>query len=263
MDRIKDLFQRKQKNILSIYCTAGFPGINDTETIIQSLASAGADMIEIGIPFSDPVADGSTIQQSNTTALQNGMSIQLLFQQLQNIRKHVHIPLILMSYLNPILQYGIKEFCIKAKACGIDGVIIPDLPVREYQDEYEQTFKTHHVKFIFLITPQTSTERIRMIDSLSDAFIYMVTSSATTGSQKNAMDITSLQRVASLQLNNPILAGFGIHDHHTFQTICQHVNGAIIGSAFIRALSKNTSQSIPDSVTNFINSIYNDHPANT
>lgn len=246
MNCIDKLFQDKKKNILSVYFTAGFPALNDTITIIQELEMNGVDMIEIGMPFSDPLADGPTIQRSSEIALENGMTVKLLFQQLQNFRpdsyrdKTSELPLVLMGYLNPVLQYGVEQFCMDASSIGISGVIIPDLPLQEYLNEYKLIFEKYNLKNIFLITPQTSDARIRLIDEHSDSFIYMVSSASTTGT-KNEIDSEQenyFKRINEMKLKNPIVIGFGIHDHKTFSKACEYANGAIIGSAFINAIDK-------------------------
>jgi tryptophan synthase alpha chain len=238
-NRITKLFTTKDKEILSIYFTAGYPDLNDTETIISELEKHGADLIEVGMPFSDPVADGVVIQQSSEIALDNGMTIHLLFEQLKEIRKHVSVPLILMGYLNPVMQFGIENFCKRCSEIGIDGTIIPDLPLEVYETEYKTIFEAYSVSNIFLITPQTSDERIRKIDGLSSGFIYMVSSSSTTGA-KDAVDQEQLayfERVSKMELRSKRLIGFGISDKHTFQRACSYANGAIIGSAFITAIT--------------------------
>lgn len=238
-NRITKLFTTKDKEILSIYFTAGYPDLNDTETIISELEKHGADLIEVGMPFSDPVADGVVIQQSSEIALDNGMTIHLLFEQLKEIRKHVSVPLILMGYLNPVMQFGIENFCKRCSEIGIDGTIIPDLPLEVYESEYKTIFEAYSVSNIFLITPQTSDERIRKIDGLSSGFIYMVSSSSTTGA-KDAVDQEQLayfERVSKMELRSKRLIGFGISDKHTFQRACSYSNGAIIGSAFITAIT--------------------------
>ena len=256
MNRIKQLFQQKHNNILSIYFTAGYPKLNEVSDIIKTLSDAGVDMIEIGIPFSDPLADGPTIQESSVIALKNGMSVSVLFEQLKNIRSCTQKPLILMGYLNPILQYGINEFCIKAQECGIDGLIIPDLPLREYKEDYKNILARYDLKFIFLVTPQTEEKRIRLIDQESDGFIYLVTNSAVTGGNTdfNETKLQSLNKVKSFALHNPILAGFGISNKEDFDTANQYVNGSIIGSSFIRAL-KEDAINLEDSIKNFVKSI--------
>ena len=235
MNRIQAKLQ-EDKKLLSIYFTAGYPNLNDTVSTIENLEKNGVDMIEIGLPFSDPLADGPTIQASSTQALQNGMTSNVLFDQLKDIRKTVSIPLILMGYFNPMLQYGVEEFCKKCQDVGIDGLIIPDLPVEVYHEEYQTIFERYGLLNIFLITPQTSEKRIRYMDSISKGFIYTVSSASTTGSQsgfgKNQTDY--FKRIADLKLDNPQIIGFGISDHETFSQATQHAKGAIIGSAFIK-----------------------------
>ncbi len=257
MNAINKLFQDKKKDILSVYFTAGFPTLNDTNTIISELEKNGVDMIEIGMPFSDPLADGPTIQRSSEIALENGMTIKLLFQQLQNFRNVTsEIPLILMGYLNPVLQYGVEKFCKDASSLGISGLIIPDLPMQEYLDEYKSIFEKYNLKNIFLITPQTSEERIRLIDENSDGFIYMVSSASTTG-KKNKIDDEQekyFMRIANMKLKNPTIIGFGIHNHQTFSKACEYANGAIIGSAFIKAIDK--SEDLKKDIGVFVNGIH-------
>lgn len=240
MNRIQNKLQ-EDKKLLSIYFTAGYPNLNDTKKVIQDLEKNGVDMIEIGLPFSDPLADGPTIQESSTTALKNGMNSELLFQQLKDIRKSVSIPLIIMGYFNPMFQYGMEAFCEKCEEIGIDGLIIPDLPLDVYQEEYEHIFKKHGLTNVFLITPQTSDARIRQIDEASDSFIYMVSSASTTGAKKGfgAEQQEYFDRIASLQLTNPQIVGFGISNSDTFQQATSNAKGAIIGSAFVNHLTKN------------------------
>lgn len=255
MNRIQQLFLQKQNSILSIYITAGYPQLNDTTTIIQELEKAGADMIEIGIPFSDPLADGKTIQDSSSIALQNGMTIEVLFNQIQNIRNTVSIPLLLMGYINPIYQYGIENFCKTCKKIGIDGVIIPDLPLWEYEEKYKQIFEAYGISTIFLITPQTPPERIIQIDNASNGFLYIVSSAATTGS-KSGIDneqISYFTRISNMNLNTPRLIGFGISNNATYTTACEYAHGVIIGSAFIQALQN--SNSLPKTIHSFIQTI--------
>ena len=261
MNRIRTLFTNKSVNILSVYFTAGFPSLDDTTGIIQFLEKHKADMIEIGIPFSDPVADGPVIQESSSKALANGMTLKLLFNQLQHIRESVKIPLIMMGYINPILHMGMEKFLEQCELAGIDGVIIPDLPVEEYLEHYKELFSNYGVINIFLITPQTPEERIRFIDDISEGFIYMVASSSTTGIKKefDNKQIDYFGRVKDMKLTNPCLAGFGISDRETFNTACQFVNGAIIGSAFIKTLGG--TGNMEEKISKFIGSITN-IPAN-
>lgn len=240
MNRINQKLQ-EDKKLLSIYFTAGFPQLNDTVSIIQELEKNGVDIIEIGLPFSDPLADGPTIQESSTIAIENGMTTSLLFEQLKDIRKTVQIPLIIMGYFNPMMQFGIEQFCQKCAEVGIDGLIIPDLPLFVYETEYKSIFEKYHLKNIFLISPQTSEERIQQIDSISDSFIYMVSSAAVTGSQSGFGEeqINYFKRISDLKLKNPQIVGFGIKDEETFQQATKYQKGAIIGSAFINFLKHN------------------------
>lgn len=251
MNRINKKLQ-EDKKLLSIYFTAGFPNLNDTVTIIQNLENSGVDMIEIGLPFSDPLADGPTIQASSTQALKNGMTTEVLFDQLKDIRNTVTIPLIIMGYFNPILQYGVEAFCKKCQETGIDGLIIPDLPVDVYNDNYKAIFEAYGLINIFLITPQTSEERIHFIDSISKGFIYMVSSASVTGSQSGFGDEQThyFKRIANMQLNNPQIVGFGINNHDTFTQATTYTKGAIIGSAFIKDLSTNGIKNIASFIRN-------------
>jgi len=224
-----------------MYFTAGYPNLDDTVTIIQELEKAGVDMIEVGLPFSDPLADGPTIQESSTAALKNGMTTELLFEQLKDIRKTVSVPLIVMGYFNPMLQYGVEAFCAKCHEIGIDGIIMPDLPLDVYQGEYESIYKKYGLINVFLITPQTSEERIRAIDEASEGFIYMVSSASTTGAKQGFGEEQEayFNRIASLKLTNPQIVGFGISNANTFKAATEKTKGAIIGSAFIKHLTKN------------------------
>ena len=235
MNRINKVFNKK-KNLLSIYFTAGFPEIDDTLKIIKELDKSQVDMIEIGLPFSDPLADGPTIQKSSEKALSNGMTTNLLFDQLKDLRKISDIPVVIMGYFNPILQYGIEKFCSNCKDVGIDGLIIPDLPADIFKKNYKIIFEKYKLNMMFLITPQTSNERINLIDDLSKGFIYMVSSYSVTGA-KDSFDkyqIEYFKRIKKLNLSNPLLIGFGISNKKTFQAACQNSNGAIIGSAYIK-----------------------------
>ena len=242
--RIKELFQQKKQNILNIYCTAGYPQLNSTREIMKSLQDNGADLIELGIPYSDPLADGPVIQASGSKAIQNGMTVSRLFEQLKDFRHNspsggegIHMPVILMGYTNQVLQYGFERFCSDAANLGIDGLIFPDLPMYEYENEYRDIIKKHNLDFIFLITPETSEERIKKLDSLSSGFLYAVSSSSTTGKEKD-FSVTEkyLQKLQAMSLTNPVLVGFGIKDKQTFETACKYANGAIIGTAYIKAL---------------------------
>lgn len=241
MSRIQELFRRKENTVLNIYCTAGYPQLNSTMAVMKSLQQNGADMIELGMPYSDPLADGPVIQESGAVALQNGMTIRTLFEQLKPMRSDagIMVPVILMGYLNPVLQYGFERFCADASACGVDGLILPDLPVREFETEYAPIIRRYGLDFIFLVTPETSAERIRKIDTLSTGFIYAVSSSSTTGKDKDFSAVESyLHRLQQMQLENPVLVGFGIKDRDTFQSACKYASGAIIGSAYIHALNE-------------------------
>jgi tryptophan synthase alpha chain len=253
MNRIQQKLQ-EDKKLLSIYFSAGYPNLNDTVTIIQDLEKNGVDMIEIGLPFSDPLADGPTIQESSTQALYNGMTTKLLFEQLTGIRQTVKIPLIIMGYFNPMLQYGVEEFCKKCAEIGIDGLIIPDLPVDIYAENYKATFEKYGLINVFLITPQTSEERIRFIDSVSNGFIYMVSSASVTGSQSGFGNTQEdyFKRIATMNLKNPQIVGFGINNRETFTQATQYAKGAIIGSAFIKNLTQNGVSSIGEFVGGII-----------
>lgn len=238
MNRIDQLFKDKKENILSIYFTAGFPQLEDTLPVMEAIEAAGADIIEVGMPYSDPVADGPTIQESNKVALDNGMNMKKLFSQLEGMRKKISIPVVLMGYLNPIMQYGIEAFCKKCHELGIDGLIIPDLPIQQYQEDYKALFDQYDLRNTFLISPQTSEERIREIDKQSDGFIYMVSSHSITGAKSGISDqqVAYFDRVKAMNLQNPRLIGFGISDHGTFAKASSYSHGAIIGSAFIKVL---------------------------
>ncbi len=253
MNRINQLTRQKQHNILSIYFTAGFPRLNDTRDIIKELESNGIDMIEIGIPFSDPMADGLVIQHSNTVALRNGMKLKTLFSQLENIREEVSIPLILMGYLNPIMQYGFEQFCIDCKRVGIDGMIIPDLPFNDYLSEYKSIADKYDVRVIMLITPETSDERIHLIDEHTEGFIYMVSSASTTGAQEqfNLQKQEYFKRINAMQLRNPRLIGFGISNKATLDAALENASGAIVGSKFITLLEKENT--VKDAVKSLVN----------
>lgn len=253
MNRINQKLN-EDKKLLSIYFTAGYPNLNDTVTIIENLEKSGVDMIEIGLPFSDPLADGPTIQASSTEALNNGMTTEVLFKQLKDVRNTVSVPLIIMGYFNPMLQYGIEAFCKKCQEIGIDGLIIPDLPVDVYNEQYKSTFEKYGLINVFLITPQTSKERIQFIDSISNGFIYMVSSASVTGSSKGFGDTQTnyFKRIADMQLNNPQIVGFGINNNDTFTQATTYAKGAIIGSAFIKHLSNNGINSIQKFISNIL-----------
>lgn len=225
--------------MLNVYCTAGYPQLDSTLQVMAALQGAGADLIELGMPYSDPLADGPVIQASSTRALQNGMTISKLFEQLDGFRSEINVPVVLMGYLNPLLQYGFDKFCAKAAEVGVDGLIIPDIPMFEYENEYAAVVKKHGLDFIFLVTPETPEERVRKLDALSSGFLYAVSSSGITGSDKDFSPVeTYLQRLQNMQLRNPVLVGFGIKDTATFDAACKYANGAIIGSAYIKALEK-------------------------
>ncbi|HEV8282843.1 MAG TPA: tryptophan synthase subunit alpha [Chitinophagaceae bacterium] len=263
MNRIEELFKKKQYKILNVYCTAGFPLLDDTLPVIKALQENGADMIELGMPYSDPLADGPVIQHSSTVALQNGMTIKKLFKQLKDFRKSPSLggvgdtlPVLLMGYMNPILQYGFEKFCSDAADVGVDGLILPDLPEYEYETEYGAIVKKHGLDFVFLVTPETSEERVKKLDELSNGFLYAVSSSSTTGKDKNMTDVKSyLQKIKNLKLKNPILVGFGIKDKQTFEAACENANGAIIGTAFIKALEQNNHSNIKEATKNFLSDI--------
>ncbi|MBV2227859.1 tryptophan synthase subunit alpha [Sphingobacterium sp.] len=245
----------KQANgLLSIYFTAGYPTLDSTIDIAEALEKAGADFLEIGFPYSDPVADGPTIQHSSEVALENGMTLKVLFEQLKDLRKRVSIPVFLMGYVNPVLQYGVENFCKACKEVGVNGTIIPDLPMYEYEELYQGVFEENQVSNVFLVTPQTSADRIRKIDSLSTNFIYLLSSNATTGTKLNVQEQSEsyFQRIKDMELENPVVIGFGIHNKDTFQKATKYANGAIVGTAFVKLLAEeNYLEKIPD----FISSI--------
>lgn len=250
MNSIQDIFNQKENNLLSIFFTAGFPKLDDTTKIITELSNSGVNFIEVGLPYSDPLADGPTIQNSSDVALQNGMNLDVVFKQLESIKDSNKTPLVLMGYLNQIIKYGEDKFCKKVKDCGIDTVIIPDLPMVEYENHYQQLFKNYGITNVFLITPHTSDERIRKIDSLSDAFIYVVASASITGAKGEVSEeqINYFKRIQTMNLQSKLIVGFGISDHKTFSTACEYANGAIIGSAFIKELEKKGVEGIGDFV---------------
>ena len=254
MNRIEALFQKKQTKILNVYCTAGFPQLEDTLTVMRALEKEGADVIELGMPYSDPLADGPVIQHSSTIALQNGMTIKKLFEQLLDFRKEISVPVLLMGYMNPILQYGFEKFCAEASAVGIDGLILPDLPEHEFETEYGAIIKKYGLNFVFLVTPETSEERVKRLDALSSGFLYAVSSSSTTGKDKNMNDVkVYLQKLKKLKLKNPVFVGFGIKDKQTFETACENANGAFIGTAFIKALENDND--VERATKKFVNEI--------
>ncbi len=260
--RISKLFQgsplgTEGHKILNVYCTAGYPTLDSTLTVMQALQDNGADLIELGMPYSDPLADGPVIQASSSTALANGMTIEILFQQLKGFRsgrRGITVPVVLMGYMNPVLQFGFEKFCQYAADAPIDGIILPDLPAYEFETEYREILQRYGLDFIFLVTPETSEERVRKLDSLSTGFLYAVSSSATTGGNTNFDAVEQyLQRLQSYQLNNPVLVGFGIKDKQTFDAACKYANGAIIGSAYIKALED--AEDIETATKEFLGSI--------
>ncbi|SHK78703.1 tryptophan synthase subunit alpha [Hymenobacter psychrotolerans] len=257
MNRIQQAFQKKGKGLLNIYFTAGYPRLHDTVPLIQAVAAAGADLIEIGMPFSDPLADGPVIQASSTVALRNGMNLRVLFDQLQGIRELVpDTPILLMGYLNPVMQFGVENFCRKAAAAGVDGVILPDLPLDDYVQEYQEIFRRHSLRPVFLVTPQTAPARIRRIDELTDSFLYLVSGPGTTGGQNTQAEGVQeayFQRIEDMQLRNPRLIGFGISDKASFRQACRYAEGAIIGSALIRALED--TEDAPAAAQQFVRSV--------
>ena len=253
-NRLTQLFEKKKKGLLNIYFTAGFPKLDDTLTIIKALEEAGADMIEIGMPYSDPLADGPTIQESNIVALDGGMTLKVLFKQLEELRKLTNIPVLLMGYLNPVMQYGVEAFCKKAAECGVDGIILPDLPLDEYIGQYKELFEQNNLSNVFLVTPHTSEKRIRLIDENTQGFIYIVSMDSTTG---NAKDITGAEpyfkRIESYNLKSPTMIGFNVKDNASFSFASSHANGAIIGSAFIKAIQN--SKDLKTDITGFVKMI--------
>ncbi|MBG7611826.1 tryptophan synthase subunit alpha [Polaribacter sp. BAL334] len=255
MNSIKNIFQTKNREVLSIYFTAGFPNLEDTKTVIEELEKAGVDFIEVGLPYSDPLADGPTIQNSSQKALQNGINLDIVFEQLMTIKNSNKTPLVLMGYLNQMLKYGEDKFCQKVVDCGIDTVILPDLPMVEYENHYRHLFEKYGINNVFLITPQTTEDRIRKIDSYSKSFIYMVASSSITGAKGeiSQQQIDYFQRIKSMNLKGNLVIGFGISDHKTFSKACEYANGAIIGSAFINFLEEKGI----DKIYEFISSIRN------
>jgi tryptophan synthase alpha chain len=255
-NRIDQLFKKKQHNILNVYCTAGYPKLDSTLEVMQSLQANGADLIELGMPYSDPLADGPVIQESSMKAIENGMTINKLFEQLKDMHSTVTVPVILMGYMNPVLQYGFEKFCASAAEVGIDGLILPDLPMYEFETEYGDIIKKYNLNLIFLVTPETKEDRLKRIDSLSTGFIYAVSSSSTTGSNKDINDQQSyFEKLQSMKLKNPILVGFGIKDKQTFDAACKFTNGAIIGTAYIKALSN--GKDVKAATKEFLGSVLN------
>lgn len=254
MSKLELVFKEKSKRILNVYCTAGYPSLDSTMQVMASLQKNGADIIELGMPYSDPLADGEVIQVSSIKALANGMNIAVLFEQIKDMRKNISIPVILMGYMNPILQYGFEAFCKKAKEVGVDGLILPDLPLFEFEQFYGKIIKENNLDFIFLVTPETPEQRVKKLDSLSNGFLYAVSSSTTTGKDKDFNVVAQyLQKLQAMQLKNPILVGFGIKDKVTFDAATLHTQGAIIGSAYIQQLTK--GDDIETTTSQFLNSV--------
>lgn len=256
MTRLETLFQNKKNKILNIYTTAGFPNLESTMQVMTALQHAGVDIIELGMPYSDPLADGETIQHSSAIALQNGMTIEKLFTQLTDFRKTIHVPVVLMGYMNPVLQYGFENFCANAAKVGIDGLILPDLPAFEFETMYQTIVEKYNLSFIFLVTPETTEQRVRQLDKLSSGFLYAVSSSSTTGGTKDFEAVAaSLQRLQSYELKNPVLVGFGIKDKATFLQAVAHSQGAIIGSAFVKHIEVATN--LERDIEYFVSTIVN------
>jgi tryptophan synthase alpha chain len=254
MSKLELVFKEKSKRVLNVYCTAGYPSLDSTMKVMTSLQKNGADIIELGMPYSDPLADGEVIQVSSIKALANGMNIAVLFDQIKDMRKSIIIPVILMGYMNPILQYGFENFCKKAKEVGVDGLILPDLPLFEFEQSYGKIITENNLDFIFLVTPETPVDRIKKLDCLSNGFLYAVSSSATTGKDKDFNLVAQyLQKLQAMQLKNPILVGFGIKDKATFDAATVHTQGAIIGSAYIQQLTKGGD--IETTTSQFLNSV--------
>lgn len=262
MNRIEALFARQPMDNLNVYFTAGIPQLGDTRRVLQALEAAGTDLVEIGMPYSDPVADGETIQQSNQQALENGMTVRVLFDQLDGMRQEgITVPVLLMGYINPVMQFGVEKFCQRCAEVGVDGLILPDMPMDVYLNEYRTIFEKYGILNIFLVTPQTSEARIRQIDEVSSGFIYTVSSASVTGSQTGVSDNMEayFDRINAMKLRNPRLIGFGIKDHSTFQKACDYASGAIIGSAFIRVLQD--SQDLVADIHDFIGAVKANNPS--
>ncbi len=258
MNRIDELFRRKSKRVLNVYCTAGYPEVSSTPEVLKALQESGADMIEIGMPYSDPLADGPVIQGSSSKAIANGMTLQKLFSDLKGFRNQINLPVILMGYMNPVLQYGFEKFCADCAEVGVDGLIIPDLPMYEFETEYGPLIREHGLRFVFLVTPESSDDRVKKLDDLSSGFLYAVSSSSTTGNEKNIdKQLNYFQRLQNMKLKNPVLIGFGIKNRETFDTACAYANGAIIGTAYIKALENVNGEkdSITRTTKEFINGI--------
>lgn len=255
-NRITELFQSKKENVLNIYFTAGYPALEDTTRILKALEKSGADLVEIGVPFSDPLADGPTIQASGQKALENGMTVEKLFSQLEGIRNEVKVPIVLMGYFNNVLQYGVENFIKKCAEVGVDGVILPDLPFKQYNDHFKTSFEENNLSNIFLVTPQTTEERMHEIDQSCTGFIYVVSTNSTTGNEAKNVDDSQeayFEKIKNTELINPTLIGFNIKDNATFQNACQYSNGAIIGSAFIKMISQ--SNDLEKDITTFVKSV--------
>lgn len=255
MSKLKELFKNKTQNLCSVFFTAGFPGLNDTQNIIKKLGDSGVDFIEVGLPYSDPLADGPTIQHSSEVALNNGINLDVIFEQLLAIKDSNKTPLVLMGYLNQVLKYGEEKFCEQCVSCGINTVILPDLPMIEFENHYRELFANYGIASVFLITPQTSEERIRKIDALTDAFIYVVASASITGAKGeiSVEQIAYFERIKAMNLKSTLIVGFGISNKSTFSKVCEYTNGAIIGSAFIKFLDKNGVDKIDEFVDGILN----------
>lgn len=253
VNKLDIVFKSGKRDLLNIYCTAGFPQRNSMEEVILSLQDSGVDMVEIGMPYSDPIADGPVIQKSNMAALRNGMNLSLMFEQLESIKHKITIPIILMGYLNPVLQYGVESFCLSAEKAGVSGVIIPDLPMLEFNTLYKKWFDKHSLKFIFLVSPDTDKKRMHLADKLSGGFLYAVSSSSVTGQGSSQPDLKYFEKLQHAKLKNPLMIGFGIHNRKSFETACSYARGAIIGSAYINAL--NNGDNIKYDTRNFVSSI--------
>jgi tryptophan synthase alpha chain len=253
-NKLTELFQTQNKNLLNVYCTAGFPKKESTAEVLLALQKSGVDIIEVGMPYSDPIADGPVIQDSNMIAIANGMTIELLFKQLKAVKKDIQVPLILMGYLNPVMQYGLEKFCTDAAAAGVAGLILPDLPMYEYEHIYKKYFTQNKLSLIFLITPQTSNERIFKADALSSGFLYAVSSNSVTGSTlSNDGQNEYFKRLAAMELQNPLMIGFGINNKETFANACKYAAGAIVGSAYIKAISK--AKNIQTATASFVKTL--------
>jgi tryptophan synthase alpha chain len=254
-NKLTALFQTQNKNLLNVYCTAGFPKKESTTEVLLALQKSGVDMIEVGMPYSDPIADGPVIQDSNMIAIANGMTIELLFKQLKAVKKEIQVPLILMGYLNPVMQYGLEKFCADAASAGVAGLILPDLPMYEFENIYKKYFTQNNLSLIFLITPQTSEERIKKADALSSGFLYAVSSNSVTGSTlSNEGQNDYFKKLATMKLQNPLMIGFGINSKETFTNACKYAVGAIVGSAYIKAISK--AKNVQTATANFIKTLH-------